>query len=55
VPTSSCTPAASRTKAGPDTTVARRLSTIVSFYRYAEEEHLIDASPAGADTFLRAR
>ena len=27
-------------------TIARRLSTIVSFYRYAEEEHLIDQSPA---------
>jgi site-specific recombinase XerD len=27
-------------------TIARRLSTIVSFYRYAEEEHLIEASPA---------
>ena len=27
-------------------TIARRLSTIVSFYRYAEEEHLIAQSPA---------
>jgi hypothetical protein len=27
-------------------TISRRLSTIVSFYRYAEEEHLIAASPA---------
>ena len=27
-------------------TVAQRLSTIVTFHRYAEEEHLIVASPA---------
>jgi site-specific recombinase XerD len=27
-------------------TIARRLSTIVSFYRYAEEEHLVHQSPA---------
>ena len=27
-------------------TIARRLSTIVSYYRYAEEEHLIAQSPA---------
>jgi integrase/recombinase XerD len=27
-------------------TISRRRSTIVSFYRYAEEERLIDVSPA---------
>ena len=44
--TSSASPATSRTAARPRATVARRLCTIVGFYRYAEEEGVIEHSPA---------
>jgi integrase/recombinase XerD len=38
--------AGSRNKAGPRSTVGRRLSTLAGFYRYCEQEQILARSPA---------
>src|SRR4051812_7681598 len=45
-PTSKSTPAPSRPAAEPERPSPARLSTVAGFYRYAEDEGLIDHSPA---------
>jgi site-specific recombinase XerD len=45
-PTSSASAGTLETRGRARATIARRLCTIACFYRYAEEEGLIEASPA---------